>query len=179
MLAVPLIVVSLMATPASAAVVSAGENGFEVEHSVNLVIPQPDAFAAFGQVGRWWSNEHTYSGDAKRMSLQMRPGGCFCEPLDGGGGIEHMRVTFLQPGERLVLTGSLGPLLYEATSGVMDVKVTRIAGGSRVTMNYRAAGFAKGGAAAMAPLVDQVLGEQMKRFRVYAASAPKPDTLRP
>ncbi len=176
---VPLIVLATMAAPAGAAVVSAGEHGFEVQHSVNLVVPQAEAFAAFGQVSKWWSSEHTYSGDAKRMSLQMRPGGCFCEPLDGGGGVEHMRVAYLQPGERVVLAGSLGPLLYEATSGVMDVKVERIAGGSRLTMNYRAAGFAKGGAAAMAPLVDQVLGEQMKRFRIYAAAAPKPDTLKP
>ena len=179
MRAVPLIALSMMASPAGAAVVAAGDHGFEVQHSVNLVVPQAQAFAAFGQVGQWWSNEHTYSGDSKRMSLQMRAGGCFCEPLDGGGGIEHMRVTFIQPGERIVLTGSLGPLLYEATTGVMDVKVERIAGGSRVTMNYRAAGFAKGGAAAMAPLVDQVLGEQMKRFRVFAAGSPKPDTLKP
>jgi uncharacterized protein YndB with AHSA1/START domain len=168
-----------IATPATAAVVSADDHGFEIQHSVNLVVPQAQAFAAFGQVGQWWSSEHTYSGDAKRMSLQMRPGGCFCEPLDGGGGIEHMRVTYLQPGERIVLTGSLGPLLYEATTGVMDVKVERIAGGSRVTLNYRVAGFAKGGAAAMAPLVDQVLADQMKRFRVFAASSPKPDLLKP
>lgn len=169
----------LLATPATAAVVNASDHGFEIQHTVNLVVPQADAFAAFGQIGQWWSNEHTYSGDAKRMTLQMRPGGCFCEPLDGGGGIEHMRVAYLQPGERVVLTGSLGPLLYEATSGVMDVNVERIAGGSRVTLNYRVAGFANGGAEKLAPLVDQVLAEQMKRFRVYAASAPKPDTLRP
>ena len=169
----------LATTPASASVVGASDHGFEVQNSVNLVIPQSQAFAAFGQVGQWWNKDHTYSGDAKRMSLQMRAGGCFCEPLDDGGGIEHMRVTFIQPGERIVLTGSLGPLLYEATSGVMDVKFERIAGGSRVTMNYRAAGFAKGGAAAMAPLVDQVLGDQLKRYRVFAAGAPKPDTLNP
>ena len=171
----------LMATasPAAAEVLSSGPNGFEVQETVNLVAPQATAYAAFGQLGQWWNKEHTYSGDANRMSLQLRPGGCFCEPLDGGGGIEHMRVTYVQPGERVVLTGSLGPLLYEATSGVMDVKVERIAGGSRVTMNYRAAGFAKGGAAAMAPLVDQVLGDQLKRYRVFAAGAPKPDTLNP
>ena len=169
----------LAAAPASAAVLNANDHGFEIKHSVNLVIAQPEAFAAFGRIGQWWSNEHTYSGDAKRMSLQLRPGGCFCEPLDGGGGVEHMRVAYLQPGERVVLTGSLGPLLYEATSGVLDVKVERIAGGSRVTMNYRAAGFANGGAAGMAPLVDQVLGEQIKRFRVYAATVPKTDTLKP
>jgi uncharacterized protein YndB with AHSA1/START domain len=167
------------ASPAAAAVVSAGEHGFEIQHSVNLVVPQAQAFTAFGQLGQWWGKDHTYSGDSARMSLQMRPGGCWCETLDGGGGIEHMRVTYVQPGERAVLTGGLGPLLYEATSGVMDVKVERIAGGSKVTMNYRAAGFAKGGAAAMAPLVDQVLSDQMKRFRTYAAAAPKPDTLKP
>lgn len=169
----------ILAAPGSAEVVSADDHGFEIKHSVNLVIAQPEAFAAFGRVGNWWSGEHTYSGDASRMSLQLRAGACFCETLDGGGGVEHMRVAYLQPGERMVLTGSLGPLLYEATSGVMDVKVERIAGGSRVTMNYRAAGFAKGGAAGMAPLVDQVLGEQMKRFRVYAATVPKTDTLKP
>jgi hypothetical protein len=160
--------------PASAEVLSASDHGFEVQEVVNLVIPQPKAFAAFGQVGQWWSKDHTYSGDASRMSLQMRPGGCFCETLDSGGGVEHLHVAFVQPGERIVMTGSLGPLLYEATAGVMDVKVERIAGGSRVTMNYRAAGFARGGAEKIAPLVDQVLSEQMKRFRVYAAGgAPK------
>ena len=178
MRAIPLIVFSMIATPASAAVLSAGDHGFEVQQSVNLVVPQPEAYNAFGRIGQWWNSEHTYSGDASRMSLQLRAGGCFCEPLDNGGGVEHMRVTYVRPGERIVLTGSLGPLLYEATVGVMDVKVERIAGGSRVTMNYRASGFAKGGAAAMAPLVDQVLGDQMKRFRVYAAAAPKTDTLK-
>ena len=170
---------AILAAPASAEVLSASEHGLEVQQSVNLVIPQPAAFSALGQVGQWWSKDHTYSGDAARMSLQLRAGGCWCESLDNGGGIEHMRVTYVQPGERIVLTGSLGPLLYEATTAVMDIKVERIAGGSRVTMNYKAAGFAKGGAAAMAPLIDQVLGAQMKRFRIFAAAAPKPDTLKP
>jgi len=169
----------LMATPASAEVVSAGPNGFEVQQVVNLVVPQASAYDAFGQIGRWWNKDHTYSGDAARLSLQLRPGGCFCEPFEGGGGIEHMRVTYLKPGEQVVLTGSLGPLLYQATAGVMDVKFERIAGGTRVTMNYRAAGFAKSDGDKMAPLVDQVLAEQMKRYRTFAAGAPKPDTLKP
>jgi len=169
----------LAAGPASAEVLSASPTGFEVQEVVNLVVPQPSAYAAFGQVGQWWNKEHTYSGEASRMSLQLRPGGCFCEPLEGGGGVEHMRVTYLKPGEQIVLTGSLGPLLYQATAGVMDVRFERIAGGTRVTLNYRAAGFAKGDGDKMAPLVDQVLAEQMKRYRIYAANAPKPDTLTP
>lgn len=157
----------LVTTPASAAVLSADDHGFEIQHSVNLVMPQAAAYAAFAQVGGWWDNEHSYSGDAKRMTLSLHPGGCFCESLDNGGGVEHMRVAFVQPGERLVLTGSLGPMLYQATAGVMDVKFERIAGGTKVTLNYRVAGFAKGGAAAMAPVVDQVLGQQVKRYRAF------------
>ena len=169
----------LITAPASAEVISSGPNGFEVQEVVNLVVPQPSAYAAFGQVGQWWNKEHTYSGDSARLSLQLRPGGCFCEPLDGGGGVEHMRVTYLKPGEQILMTGSLGPLLFQATAGVMDVKFERIAGGTRVTMNYRAAGFAKNDGDKLAPLVDQVLAEQMKRYRTYAAKAPKPDTLKP
>ncbi len=158
---------------AQAEVVSANPNGFEVRHSVQTVIPQPAAFDAFGQVSQWWSKEHSYSGDPANMSLSLHPGGCFCERLPTGGGVEHMRVAYVVPGERVVLTGSLGPLLYEATAGVMDVRVERIAGGSRLTLNYRAAGFANGGADRMAPLGDQVLGEQMARYRKYAAAMPQ------
>ena len=169
----------LAASPASAEVLNAGPNGFEVQEVVNLVIPQPSAYDAFGKIGQWWNKEHSYSGDSARLSLQLRPGGCFCEPLEGGGGVEHMRVALLKPGEQIVMTGSLGPLLYQATTGVMDIRFERIAGGTRVTMNYRVAGFAKGQADTLASLVDQVLADQMKRFRTYAANAPKPDTLKP
>ena len=172
---VPLIVLSMIATPASAEVVSASSNGFHVRQTAQMVVPPAEAFSAFGRVGSWWNAEHTYSGKSANLSMAFSPGGCFCERLDNGGGIEHLRVTYVQPGERIVLSGSLGPLLYEATSGVMDVKVERIAGGSRITMDYKAAGFAKGGATELAPIVDKVLGEQMKRLRVYAAGgAPKP-----
>ena len=168
MRAVPLIVLSMIAVPASAEVVSAAANGFQVRHSVQMVVPPAQAFDAFGRIGSWWNPEHTYSGKAANLSLALSPGGCFCERLDGGGGIEHLRVSYIDPGKRIVLTGSLGPLLYEATAGVMDVQFERIAGGTRVTLEYRVAGFAKGGADKLAPVVDSVLAEQFKRYRDFA-----------
>lgn len=162
------------AAPASAEVVASGANGFHLRHEVQLVAPQDRAYAAFGQIGSWWGKDHSYSGDSANMSLSVVPGGCFCERIPGsGGGIEHMRVAFVDPGKRIVLTGSLGPLLYEATAGVMDVKFERIAGGSRVTMDYKVAGFANGGAEAMAPQVDSVLGQQMTRYRSFARAMPR------
>ena len=159
----------LPAAPAAAEVVSADAHGFEVSNTVNIVIPVTQAYSAFSRLGTWWSDEHTYSGKAANIQLMLRPGGCFCEAIPTGGGVEHMRMSVVQPNERIVMSGALGPVLYEAATGVMDVKFERIAGGAKVTMNYRAAGFAKGDADKMAPIVDQVLAEQLKRYRTYAA----------
>jgi hypothetical protein len=163
------IVALLAAAPAAAAIVGASSHGFELRHSIDTPLPPAQALAAFGRIGAWWSKDHTYSGNAARLALQLRAGGCWCEQLDGGGGVEHMRVAYYQPGQRIVLTGGLGPLLYEATAGVMDVTVRKTPQGSRLTINYRAAGFARDNGTQMAAGVDQVLREQMERLRLYAA----------
>ena len=163
----------LIASPATAEVKGASDHGFAIEQRVTLVVPPEVLYRSVGRIGSWWSGDHTYSGDASNLSLDLRPGGCFCERLPGGGGIEHLRVAYVEPGKRVVLTGALGPLLYEGVSGVMDLKVERIAGGSALTMTYKAGGFADGGAAKLAPLVDKVLGEQMSRLRTFAAASDK------
>jgi uncharacterized protein YndB with AHSA1/START domain len=165
--------VLLIATPASAEVVGASSSGFEVRETVNLVVPANVAFAAFADMPAWWDPQHTYSGKSGNLSLSLEPGGCLCERFPDGGGIEHMRVTYVDPGKRVVLTGALGPLLYEATAGVMDVQVKSTAGGSQLILDYRAAGFARGGGDKLAPIVDQVLAGQMKRLRTYATARPR------
>ena len=163
-----------LGTPAAAEVVSASSSGFEVRESVALVVPPDATYRDFGNIADWWDPQHTYSGEATNLSLALVPGGCFCERIPKtGGGIEHLRVTYVEPGKHVVLTGALGPLLYEAVAGVMDVSVKQIAGGSQLTIDYKAAGFARGGADKFAPAVDQVLGGQMKRFRAYATVQPK------
>ncbi|MCY7398106.1 MAG: ATPase [Sphingomonas bacterium] len=161
--------VALIAAPASAVVVGADSHGFELRHTLDLPVPPAQALAAFGQVGSWWSKDHTYSGNAARLSLQLRPGGCWCEQLDGGGGVEHLRVAYYEPGKRVVLTGGLGPLLFEATSGVMDVRATKTKTGSQLVINYRVAGFARGNGTEMALAVDQVLRGQTERLRAFAS----------
>jgi len=173
MRAVPLVVLSVVASPAAADVVSANANGFHIRETVQMVVPPDHAYAAFARLPSWWNKEHTYSGNSANLNLALTAGGCFCEKLKDGGGVEHMRIAFIDPGKRIVMTGSLGPLLYEATSGVMDIQFERIAGGSKVTMDYRAAGFADGGANKMAPVVDSVLSEQMARYRKFAVGQPK------
>lgn len=168
------LLLALAATPASAEVVNASTNGFEVRETVPLVVPPEVAFKSFGDLPAWWDPQHTYSSDSSNLRFELVAGGCLCERMPkSGGGVEHMHVAFVDPGKRVVLTGALGPLLYEATTGVMDVQVKTIAGGSQLTLDYKVAGFANGGADKLAPAIDEVLAEQMKRFRAYATGRPR------
>lgn len=165
---------ALVPAAAQAEVVASSANGFHIRHSVNLAADAAQAWDAFRRVGDWWSGDHSYSGKASNLSLTLSPGGCFCERLPDGGGVEHMRVAFVEPGKRAVLTGSLGPLLFEGTSAVMDVRIEGAGNGSTMTLDYKAAGFATGGAERLAPLVDQMLAEQVKRLRTFVPTARKP-----
>jgi uncharacterized protein YndB with AHSA1/START domain len=163
-----------LASPAVAEVVSASPNGFEVRETIPLVVSPEEAYRALSNLPAWWDPKHTYSGNAENLSLNLSPGGCFCERMpESGGGIEHLRVTYVDPGKRILFTGALGPLLFEAVAGVMDIQVKQAGSGSLVTLDYKASGFAKGNADKLAPVVDQVLGGQMKRLRSYATAQPK------
>ena len=158
-----------IAAPSAARVVSSDAHGMIIEHSTNVAAPQMATWTMVGRIGQWWSKDHTYSGDAANLSLDPRPGGCFCERFPGGGGIEHMRVTYVQPGEKLVMTGALGPLLYEAVAGVLEIEVKKAGAGSKLIVRYKASGFAAGNAAELAPVVDKVLGQQVQALARRAA----------
>ena len=79
-----------MAGSAQAAVVSTAEVGFRIENRAQVAATPDRAWQALGEIGRWWSSSHTYSGDAANVTIEMKPGGCWCEALPGGG-IEHGR----------------------------------------------------------------------------------------
>src|SRR6187399_774100 len=100
MRAVPLVVLSMLSTPAAAEVVSASSNGFHVRETVQVVVPTDRAYAAFSRLPEWWNKVHTYSGDSANLGLALNVGGCFCERLKDGGGVEHMRISFVDPGKR-------------------------------------------------------------------------------
>ena len=161
----------LLASPAAAEVQSASANGFVIEQRIATRLDPASLYGRFTDIGRWWDNEHTYSGNSTNLSLALKAGGCFCERLPNGGGIEHMRVIYADPGKRLVMSGALGPLLYEAVTGIMDVQVKPNGQGSELVLTYKAAGFANGGADRLASLVDQVLGRQLALLK---ASADRP-----
>lgn len=153
-----------IATQSPAAVISATDQGFELRHEALLAMLPNAAWTRIGRIADWWSKDHSYSGNAANLHLSLVPGGCFCETLPGGGGVEHLRVAYADPGKRAVLTGGIGPLLYEAVAGTMDIQLKAEGSGTRVMLTYRVAGFARANGKALAPLVDRVLAEQVTRL---------------
>jgi uncharacterized protein YndB with AHSA1/START domain len=156
-----LLIPALLATaPASAEVVKVEGSTFVVEHKL-AVAAAPDAvWRALSEPSRWWSEAHSWSGDAANLSMAMRPGGCFCEALPDGGGAEHARVIHVAPNRLLRLSGALGPLQQGAVTGTLSFEMTGEGQGTALVVRYVVSGYTGMDAAKLAPLVDGVIGEQ-------------------
>jgi uncharacterized protein YndB with AHSA1/START domain len=163
-----LAVVLLGAGRARAEVVDSGAGGFLVRGEAT-VQSAPDAVyeALTKDIGGWWDSEHTFSRDSRNLSLDARPGGCFCERLPDGGGVRHMTVVFASPGKRLRLTGGLGPLQALGVAGSMTWSLAESEGGTMVGLTYSVGGYFEGGLQGMAPAVDSVLQVQLTRLKRY------------
>ena len=152
---------------ARAEVVDQAPGGFQVEERVEIAAPADKVWAALGQWGRWWSSEHTWSKDAKNLTLDLRPGGCLCEALPDGGGVHHMTVIFAAPGKQAILDGALGPLIYGGAAGHLTLTLTENGGKTTVTEVYAVGGYLKGGLGTIAGPVDSVLGQQLGRLKAF------------
>ena len=142
--------------------------GFLVRHTATIAAPPARVYDALvRQVGSWWHSDHTFSGDARNLSIDARPGGCFCEKLKEGGGVEHMRVVYAAPGERLRMSGALGPLQASGLAGSLTWSLAATPGGTTIELSYSVGGFLAGGFEKMAPAVSGVLEEQLRRLKLF------------
>jgi uncharacterized protein YndB with AHSA1/START domain len=159
---------ALLVAGSSRASAQVTSNGFLVSHEVHIAAAPRNVYDALvGQVGAWWNPGHTFSGDARNLSIDARPGGCFCERLPDGGGLEHLRVVFVAPGEMVRMSGALGPLQASGVTGSLTWKLTPASGGTTVRLSYSVGGFIEGGFDKMAPAVEGVLGEQLRRLELF------------
>lgn len=157
----------LIAANARADVVDAAANGFSIKISTDVNAAPTSVYRALLTIGSWWDPEHTYSGKGASLSLDARPGGCFCEQLPGGG-VQHMTVTFVDAPRSLHLSGGLGPLGAMAVNGSMVWTITDGAmGKSRIELTYNVGGYVPGGLNTLAPVVDGVLAAQVRRFKAF------------
>lgn len=152
------------ATPltARAEVKDATPSGFTLENTVHVAADAVTAWRALvDDVGRWWPRDHTWWGADSELTIEARAGGCFCEAL-GDQRALHMLVTFVDPGRLLRMTGGLGPLQGMGLHGVLELRLAPAeAGGTDITMHYRAGGYAPDDLSKLAPVVDRVQAQQL------------------
>lgn len=145
---------------------------FTSSHREEIRASADEAWAVITQLSRWWSDEHTYSGRASNLSLDLKPGGCWCEVWQAGA-IEHARVLLLMPGRTLRLQGQLGPLQALPVQGVLTLSLPVREGKTTLSMTYRVGGPPDVGLEDLAAAVDRVMGEQFKRLKA-AVDAGRP-----
>ena len=159
---------------AGAEVLNVAANGFEVRETAHITAPPDQVYAALLQPARWWSSDHTFSGNAANLVLDARAGGCWCETLPNGGSVEHLTVVFVAPGKALRLRGALGPLQGLAVDGAMTWNIQSVAGGTDISLTYTAGGYVKDGFDDLSKGMDRVLGEQLLRLKKLVDGGPAP-----
>lgn len=150
-------------------VLEATPSGFAVKTTVTIAASRAKVYDALvNAVARWWDPAHTYSADAKNLSIEPRPGGCFCERLPDQGGVQHAMVVLAIPGKTLRMVGGLGPLQESGLAGSLTWELADREVSTDVSWTYSVGGYRQGGLQALAPIVDSVLGGQLRRLKSFA-----------
>jgi hypothetical protein len=167
-IALLLALLAVIGSTAPAEIADSSANGFTYKLTLNLKATPETAYQRLLAVGNWWDSSHTFSGDARNMSLDARPLGCWCEKLPDGGGVRHMQVVMVMPGKLLVMSGGIGPLQSLAVTATMTFKLLPEQGGTtKLEVRYPVSGYLPAGMNTWAAPVDKVLTEQFERFKNY------------
>jgi uncharacterized protein YndB with AHSA1/START domain len=153
---------------ARAEVVDAQPNGFEVREQVVVTAPASVVWTTLVQPSKWWSSAHTWSGSSANLSIGAASGGCFCERLPNGGSVLHMTTVYAAPGQKLVLSGALGPLQTSGATGALAFVLVEKDGQTTLTATYDVGGYVKGGLDKLAGGVDGVLAQQIASLKAAA-----------
>ena len=165
----------MLATPVRGEVIESTAAGFSVRNVASINAAPAKVYATLtDKVGGWWDPAHTFSHDARNLSVDAKPGGCFCERLPDGGGVQHMSVVYAAPGKLLRLTGAIGPLQEAALAGTMTWNLPQAGDGTRVELIYTVGGFRAGGFRDMPTVVDGVLRGQLARLKAFVETG-RPD----
>ena len=160
-----LVLVCGSAVHLAAEVADSSAGGFTIKQTYSIKAAPMDVYKRVFRVGEWWNSQHTFSGDAHNLSIEEKPGGCFCEKMPNGGGVKHLEVAFIVPGKTIVLHGGLGPMLTMATAGSMEISLSAADGGTKLEMTYTVAGYLPAGMNTWAVPADGMLKEQFTRLK--------------
>ena len=115
-------VLSATAGSALAEVSNRTDDGFTLTYERPVAASAEAVLNAVAQPAAWWSDAHTYSGSASHLSLDLSPGGCWCEALPGGG-VKHAETVLVLPEQRMVrFDAPFGPLQSIGADAILTMK---------------------------------------------------------
>ncbi len=161
------------AAPALAEVVEAQDDHFITRAEAVVSANPTETWLALISPARWWSSEHTWSGDAANLTLRPQAGGCFCERIpevdEPGrftleGSVEHMRVIQAYPEVALRMQGALGPLQSEPVTGILTIAISEAEEGTRIVWEYNVGGSMRYPTEVISSAVDGVMTLQLSQL---------------
>lgn len=158
----------LLSSPALAKVIAQSPSGFAIAQEADLTVTPQQAFEDFVAIGKWWDMDHSYTHDGGNMHMDVRQGGAWYETLPGGGFVTHLSIVQAAPGERLVMSGGLGPLAFMGVTGALTVTFAKTEHGTHVKLSYAVGGFDPGEFKALSKGVDGVWTTQVARYQAFA-----------
>jgi uncharacterized protein YndB with AHSA1/START domain len=173
------VVAAALVSAAHAEIVDQRATGFSLQEKEQIAATPDKVYAALIDVSKWWDSAHSFSGDAKNMTLDARAGGCWCESLPkSGGSVLHMTVVYADPGKVLRLRGALGPFQSTGMDGAMNFVLTPNKQGTEIQLVYNLGGYIWGDFQAIPKSADGVLGLQLFRLKQFietgSAATPRP-----
>ena len=154
------ILILLFMAVANAEVTAKGETGFNLRIEGTTDVPPDKAYEQFLRINEWWVASHTWFGSANNLRIDAQAGGCFCE-IDGDKQVQHMQVTFVNPGKEVKMIGGLGPLQMMGLHGGMSWQFQETDNGTKIVQTYNVTGWAPGGLLDLADIVDAVQTQQL------------------
>jgi uncharacterized protein YndB with AHSA1/START domain len=162
------LVLFALCAAAHAEILDSAAGGFTVKTTLTIKAPPDEVYRrVVHNIGDWWDPMHTFSGDSHNLTIEERPGGCFCEKLPNNGFMHNMEVVYVAPGKGIVLHGALGPMQTVAASGSMQIQLAPAQGATKLDVTYSVAGYLPKGMNTWAAPLDMVLAQQFTRLKNY------------
>lgn len=162
-LALAPLVVLAFAMPAGAEIITAAPDHYTLRHEALSPLSPEEAWNRLVDPASWWHPDHTYSGRAEALSLDLRAGGLWHEDWEGGS-VAHGEVLRVQTGKVLRLEAPFGPLQGMGVTVVWTISLEPEGEGTKIVFDEIANGSSSSRLDVIAPAVDGVKAVAIERL---------------
>ena len=153
----------LFSGAATADVIEASPDHFVLRQEATSSLSPQEMWQRLINPATWWHPEHSYSGNADNLTLDVQAGGLWKEEWDGGS-VTHGEVIFVNPGVQLRLDAPFGPLQAIGAKTIWTITISAEGEGSRVVFDEISHGVPSSKLDELAPAVDFVKTEAIRRL---------------